>query len=83
MNKENESFKSISTSFSYFQKVLQNSGSVASSSYSLLASILLGVGFGWYYDNKFLSSPLGTLSGLFCGLVVGFYYLAKSIWYKK
>ena len=83
MKKQNESLKNISNSFNYFQKILQNSGPIASTSYSLLASILLGVGFGWYYDNKFLSSPLGILIGLFVGLFIGFYYLAKSIWYKK
>jgi len=73
--------KNIFNSVSYFQKILQKSGT-ASSSYSLLASILLGVLIGWYFDEKNSSSPFGVLIGLFIGLCVGFYQLAKSIWYK-
>ena len=82
MSRQNEPLKNITDSFNYFQKTLKKSGAASLSSYSLLASILLGVLVGWYFDEKNSSSPFGVLIGLFIGLCVGFYQLAKSIWHK-
>ncbi len=83
MNKQNQLTKIISTSLNSFQNIVRNSSYAASSSYMLIFSILIGIIIGWYYDNKFSSYPLGTLIGLIIGLFVGFYQLAKLIWYKK
>jgi len=35
---------------------------------------------GWYIDTLKDSSPIGVLIGLFLGLIIGFYHLAKTIW---
>ena len=83
MSKASNSFKNFNESINYFQKVIQNSGPIASSSYAMLSCILLGLIIGYYIDQKYLISPFGLLVGLFTGLIVGFYQLAKLIWYKK
>lgn len=83
MSKESRSLKNINESLNYFQKVIQSSGPIASSSYALLSCVFLGLLIGYYIDQKYSTSPFGLLVGLFIGLVVGFYQLAKLIWYKK
>ena len=83
MSKDSNSFKNLNGSINYFQKVIQSSGPIASSSYTLLSCVLLGLIIGYYIDQKYLISPFGLLIGLFIGLIVGFYQLAKLIWYKK
>ena len=83
MLKDSNSFKNFSESINYFQKVIQSSGPIAFSSYTLLSCILLGLIIGYYIDQKYLISPIGLLIGLFAGLIVGFYQLAKLIWYKR
>ena len=62
-----------------FQKILQQSGPVASASYGLLASVLIFTFLGWYIDVYNGSSPKGVLSGLAIGLIVGFYHLLKTV----
>jgi F0F1-type ATP synthase assembly protein I len=83
MSKKNGSFKNLNESLNYFQKILQSAGPIASSSYALISCVFLGLMIGYYIDQKYSISPLGLLIGLFIGLVVGFYQLAKLIWYKK
>ena len=83
MSKDSSSLKNFNKSINYFQKVVQNSGPIASSSYTLLSCVLLGLIIGYYIDQKYLISPFGLLVGLFTGLIIGFYQLAKLIWYKK
>ena len=83
MSKKNGSFKNLNDSLNYFQKIVQSSGPVASSSYALLSSVFLGLMIGYYIDQKYSISPFGIIIGLFVGLVVGFYQLAKLMWYKK
>ena len=83
MIKKKNSLRNISSSFYFFQKIIKKSGFAASTSYTLLGSILLGILIGWYCDYLYLSSPMGLLIGVFTGLIIGFYNLAKSLWYKK
>ena len=66
-------------SFAYFQKILQQSGPLASASYGLLASVVIFTFLGWYFDAYNGSSPKGVLSGLAIGLIVGFYHLLKTV----
>ena len=80
---ENRSGSDLGKSFAYFQKILQQSGPVASASYGLLASVLIFTFLGWYIDAHNGSSPKGVLSGLVIGLIVGFYHLLKTIRTRK
>ena len=83
MSKNSNSLKNFNESMNYFQKVIQSSGPIASCSYVLLSCVILGLFIGYYIDQKYSTSPLGLLVGLFTGLIVGFYQLAKLMWYKK
>ena len=80
---ENRSGSDLGKSFAYFQKILQQSGPVASASYGLLASVLIFTFLGWYIDAYNGSSPKGVLLGLAIGLIVGFYHLLKTIQRRK
>ena len=73
----------LEKSFAYFQKILQQSGPIASASYGLLASVLIFTFLGWYIDAYNGSSPKGVLLGLTIGLIVGFYHLLKTIQRRK
>jgi len=66
-----------------FQKSIQDAGPAASGSYSLTGSILIFTLAGWYIDQNFGSSPNGTLVGVGCGVVIGFYLLIKTIKEKR
>jgi F0F1-type ATP synthase assembly protein I len=83
MSEKNELNKSGNESLNYVQKVIQSSGPVASSSYSLLSSVILGLVIGYYIDQKNSTSPYGLLICLFIGMGAGFYQLAKLMWHKK
>ena len=67
-------------SFINFQKIVQKSGPAASASYTLVASVLILTLLGWYVDDVKETSPFGILLGLGLGLLLGFYYLARTIW---
>lgn len=69
-------------SFRYFQQIVQKTGPAAGASYTLIASILIFGGLGYFADRHFDSSPLYLLIGLGVGLVVGFYEIAKVVFHK-
>jgi F0F1-type ATP synthase assembly protein I len=48
--------------------------------YTLIGAIVLLGGLGYAVDEWQGTSPWFLLGGLFLGLVVGFYELAKIIW---
>ncbi len=73
----------IGKSLEYFQKMVQESGPAATASYTLIASVLLLTLLGYYFDSIKGTLPIGTLVGLFIGLLTGFYHLAKTIWTRK
>lgn len=70
----------IFNSFVFFQKIVRQSSPAATASYTLITSVLLFSIIGWYIDSLNGSSPFGILIGLFIGLIIGFYHLAKTIW---
>ena len=76
---ENRPRFDLGKSFAYFQKILQQSGPAASASYGLLAFVLIFTFLGWYIDAYYGSSPIGVLSGIAIGLLLGFYHLLKTI----
>jgi F0F1-type ATP synthase assembly protein I len=67
----------------YFQKIITQSGPAASASYTLLASVLIFILLGIYFDSINETKPKGVLVGLSIGLITGFYHLAKTIWKQK
>ena len=60
-----------------FNKIIKRSSVTASSSYSLIFSILIGIASGWVFDNYYNTDPKGILIGTFSGFCSGFYFLAK------
>ncbi len=46
---------------------------------SVLGGLLIGALIGDYWDLN----PASALIGLFLGIILGFYNLAKAIWTKK
>lgn len=62
------------------QRSLQNAGSFAAASYTLIGAIVLLGGLGYFADGWFDSSPWLLLIGLLLGIVVGFYELARVVW---
>lgn len=49
----------------------QNFGEVASLGLSFMFSLVIGVGIGWWLDNRFGWKPYGFLGGLGLGLAAG------------
>ena len=80
---ENRPGFDLGRSFAYFQKIIQQSGPAASASYGLLAFVLIFTFLGWYIDAYNKSSPIGVLSGLAIGLILGFYHLLKTVRIQK
>ena len=66
-----------------FQKIVHKTAPAASGSYSLIGSILMFTFLGWCIDQNSTLSPKGILSGVFFGLIIGFYLLFKSIKTQK
>lgn len=62
---------------------LRQSGAAADAGWTLSGSVigclLIGYAVGSYFDLN----PVATVVGLFLGIVVGMYNLAKIIWLKK
>ena len=55
-------------------------GEAAAAGYGLIGAIILLGGLGYLGDRWLGTQPWLLLSGLFLGLVVGFYELARTIW---
>ena len=70
----------LEQSLSAFQESVRKSGPAAAGSYALIGAIVLLGGIGFAVDRWQGSAPWGLLIGLFLGIVVGFYELAKQVW---
>jgi F0F1-type ATP synthase assembly protein I len=70
----------LGKSLRYMQENLRQAGPAASASYTLIGAILLLGGVGSLVDRWQDTSPWFLLTGLFLGIVVGFYELAKTVW---
>lgn len=62
------------------QASLRRAGTVAGASYSLIGAIILLGGLGYFADGWFGTEPWLLIAGLFLGIVVGFYELARVVW---
>lgn len=72
----------LARSLKYLQDNVRRSGPAAAASYTLIGAILLLGGIGYAVDLWQGTSPWLLLAGLFTGIVVGFYELAKTVWHK-
>jgi F0F1-type ATP synthase assembly protein I len=62
------------------QENIRRAGPVALASYSLIGAILLLGGIGYALDRWIGTFPWFLIAGLFTGIIVGFYELAKTVW---
>ena len=72
----------LARSLKYLQDNVRRSGPAAAASYTLIGAIILLGGIGYAVDRWQATSPWFLLAGLFTGIVVGFYELAKTVWHK-
>lgn len=79
---DDERLRAVERSLEKFQENVRKSGSAASASYALIGAIILLGGIGYAFDQWRGTAPWGLFVGLICGLVVGFYELARAVWHK-
>jgi F0F1-type ATP synthase assembly protein I len=72
--------RTLQRSLKAFQDNVRRAGPAAAAGYSLIGAIILLGGIGYALDSWRGTSPWFLLSGLFLGIVVGFYGLAKTVW---
>jgi F0F1-type ATP synthase assembly protein I len=70
-------------SFRVLQENLRRSGPAVVAGYTLIGAIGLLGGLGYAIDAWQETSPWGLLIGLILGVVVGFYELAKTVFWPK
>jgi F0F1-type ATP synthase assembly protein I len=63
--------------------VVRSADSAAMASYSLIGAIVLLGGIGYGLDQWLGTAPWLLLGGLLLGLIVGFYSLAKAIFWRQ
>lgn len=79
---EDEQGLFLMRSLRFMQEALRKSGPAATAGYTLIAAILVLGGIGYALDKWFGTPPWLLLAGLFLGIIVGFFELAKTIWRK-
>jgi F0F1-type ATP synthase assembly protein I len=65
------------------QENVERSGPAAAASYTLIGAILLLGGLGYGFDAWQGTAPWGLFVGLTLGIVVGFYELMVTIFWRK
>ncbi len=73
----------LARSVKSLQGNVRTSESAAMASYSLIGAIILLGGVGYGLDRWLGTSPWLLLGGLLLGLIVGFYELAKAIFWRQ
>lgn len=64
------------------QENVTRSGGAAAASYTLVGAIILLGGLGYLVDSWRGTSPWFLLTGLILGVVVGFWELAKTVFWR-
>jgi F0F1-type ATP synthase assembly protein I len=62
------------------QAGVQQTGPAAAAGYSLIGAILFLAGVGYLFDRWQGTAPTGLIVGLFLGVIVGLYLVAKEVW---
>lgn len=73
----------VGRSFRYLQENLRRSGPAVVAGYTLIGAIALMGGLGYAVDAWQGTTPWGLLIGLLLGVVIGFYELAKTVFWPK
>jgi F0F1-type ATP synthase assembly protein I len=81
MAKEKQPFP-VERAAKSLQENLTHSGGVAAASYTLVGGIILLGGIGYALDSWQGTSPWFLLTGLILGIVVGFWELVKTVFWK-
>ena len=79
MPKKTRNF-SLARTTKALQDNVVRSGPVAAASYTLVGGIILLGGIGYAVDQWRGTAPWFLVTGLFLGIVVGFYELVKTVW---
>ena len=64
------------------QENAERAGPAAGASYTLIGALLLLGAVGYGIDQWRGTSPWFLVGGLFLGVVVGLYELAKTVWHR-
>jgi F0F1-type ATP synthase assembly protein I len=62
---------------------MKSSGPAADAGWTLSGSVIACLLIGYMLGEYFNANPAATITGLFLGIVVGFYNLAKVMWRKQ
>jgi F0F1-type ATP synthase assembly protein I len=73
---------SFSRSAESLRDNVSRSGPVAGAAYTLVGGIILLGGIGYAVDSWQGTAPWGLVTGLLLGMVVGFYELVKTVYWK-
>ena len=73
---------SIDRAAKSLQENVAGAGGVAAASYTLVGAIILLGGIGYLVDNWQGTSPWFLLTGLILGMLVGFWELVKTVFWK-
>jgi F0F1-type ATP synthase assembly protein I len=71
---------SFSRSARSLQENVSQAGPVAGAAYTLVGGIILLGGIGYAIDRGRVTAPWFLVTGLFLGIVVGFYELVKTVY---
>jgi F0F1-type ATP synthase assembly protein I len=64
------------------QETAESAGPAAGASYTLIGALLLLGGIGYAVDQWQGTSPWFLVGGLFLGVVVGLYEIARTVWHR-
>jgi F0F1-type ATP synthase assembly protein I len=64
------------------QENAQQSGPAAGASYTMIGALLLLGGVGYAIDRWRGTSPWFLVGGLFLGVIVGLYEVARTVWHR-
>jgi F0F1-type ATP synthase assembly protein I len=73
----------LARSVKSLQSTISSPDSAAMASYTLTGAILVLGGAGYGLDRWLGTSPWLLLAGLLLGLIVGFYALAKAVFWRQ
>jgi F0F1-type ATP synthase assembly protein I len=78
--KDSRGGRGFQRSLKAFQNNVTRSGSAAGAGYTIIGAIVFCGGIGYALDRWRGTEPWFLVGGLFLGIVVGFYELAKTVW---
>ena len=81
-DKEKDQEIFLARSLKSMQDYLRNAGPAAAAGYMLFGAIFLLGGIGYLVDVWLGTAPWFLVIGLFLGVIVGLFELAKIIWRK-